>query len=74
MQQVEVRVKGHLDEHWTEWLYGLCFFHTEQNETILTGSVQDQAALYGLLTRLRDLGLVLISVKCEGLGKLADEH
>lgn len=66
MQQVEIRVKGHLDEGWAEWLYGFTFLHTEQNETILSGLIEDQAALYGLLSRLRDLGLVLISVNCEG--------
>jgi hypothetical protein len=62
MQQVEIRVYGHLDENWAEWLDGFTFTHTEQNETVLTGKVKDQAALYGLIAKLRDLGLNLISV------------
>ena len=64
MQHVEIRVKAHIDEQWAEWLHGFTITHTEQNESILCGSVQDQAALYGLLSRLRDLGLSLVSVKC----------
>jgi hypothetical protein len=62
MQQVEIRVIGHLDENWAEWLDGFTFTHTVQNETVLTGKVKDQAALYGLIAKLRDLGLNLISV------------
>ena len=65
MQHVEVRVKGHLDTHWAEWLDGLTITHSEQNETILSGPVQDQAALYGLIAKLRDLGLPLISVNSD---------
>ena len=58
--QVEIRVKGQIDENWSEWFAGLEIMHTDQDETILTGDVVDQAALYGLLARLRDLGLPLI--------------
>ena len=57
MQQVEIRVEGHLDPTWAEWLDGFNLAHTGQDETILTGEVQDQAALYGLIAKLRDLGL-----------------
>jgi hypothetical protein len=64
MLHVEIRVKHHLDEHWSEWLEGFTISHGEGNETILSGSLPDQAALYGLLSRLRDLGVSLISVKC----------
>ena len=60
--KVEIRVKGHLDKNWTEWLDGFTLTHTEQDETILTGSVQDQAALYGLMAKLRDLGVKLIAI------------
>ena len=63
MQSVEIRVKGQSDEHWSDWLGGLTIAHTDQDETVLTGDVVDQAALYGLLARLRDLGLSLLSVK-----------
>jgi hypothetical protein len=62
MQQVEIRVKEHLDQQWTEWLGGFAITHMPQNETILTGSVADQAALYGLISKLRDLGVTIVSV------------
>ena len=62
MQRVEIRVEGHLDQTWAEWLDGFKLVHTEQAETILTGKVKDQAALYGLIAKLRDLGAKLISV------------
>jgi hypothetical protein len=67
MQQVEIRVKERLDQQWTEWLGGFTLTHTQQNETILTGSIPDQAALYGLISKLRDLGVTLISVSFGGL-------
>ncbi len=62
MQQVEIRVKGHLDKQWAEWLDGFTITHTEHNETILSGSIPDQSALYGLMGKLRDLGVVLLAV------------
>lgn len=62
MQQVEIRVERHLDLNWAEWLEGFTLIHTEEGETLLTGNVKDQAALYGLIAKLRDLGLNLISV------------
>ena len=62
MQQVEICVEGHLDLTWAEWLDGFTLTHTEQGETILTGKVKDQAALYGLIAKLRDLGVKLVSV------------
>jgi hypothetical protein len=62
MRTVEIRVKGCIDEHWSTWLAGLRISHTESGETILTGTVNDQAALYGVLGMLRDLGLPLLSV------------
>ena len=62
MQQVEIRIEGHLDQTWADWLDGFTLAHTEEGETILTGEVKDQAALYGLIAKLRDLGVKLISV------------
>jgi len=64
MQQVEIRVRGQIDERWSEWLDGLTIAHTDEHETVLTGSILDQAALYGLVAKLRDLGLSLLSVSC----------
>jgi hypothetical protein len=66
MQQVEIRVKGQIDERWSEWLEGLTITHTAEDETVLVGSVLDQSALYGLIARLRDLGLPLLSVNPSG--------
>ena len=62
MSQVEIRVEGHLDPSWAEWLEGFKITHTQDDLTLLTGTVSDQAALYGLIAKLRDLGLKLISV------------
>jgi hypothetical protein len=64
MLLVEIRVKEHLDEQWAEWLYGFDITRIGPDETALRGSIPDQAALYGLLSRLRDLGLSLVSVDC----------
>jgi hypothetical protein len=65
MRTVEIRVKGCIDEHWSAWLAGLSITHTDRDETILSGRVVDQAALYGVLSMLRDLGLPLLSVASE---------
>ena len=63
-QQVEIRVKGRIDEHWSEWFDGLAIAHSGQDETVLTGPIPDQAALYGLIAKIRNLGLSLRSVSC----------
>jgi hypothetical protein len=62
MRQVEIRVKGCIDERWSEWLDGLRIAHSDQDETVLSGEVVDQAALYGLIAKVRDLGLPLLAV------------
>jgi hypothetical protein len=62
MQRVEIRVKGRIDEHWSDWFDDLTVTHAD-DETVLTGTVADEAALYGLLAKLRDLGLPLVSVQ-----------
>ena len=62
MQQIEIRVKGQIDQHWSDWFGGLNITHTERGESVLTGTVRDQAALRGLLSRIADLGLELILV------------
>ena len=61
MQHVEIRIEGHLDEDWAEWLDGFSITHTEEGETILSGPARDQTALYGLIAKLRDLGVRLIA-------------
>ena len=65
MSRVEIRIKGQIDPHWSTWFEDLAVECTDQDETILRGIVADQGALYGLLARLRDLGLQLLSVVCE---------
>jgi hypothetical protein len=62
MQKVEIRVKGCLDEHWSEWFEGFEISHEGDEETVLTGEVLDQSALYGLIAKLRNLGLTMTSV------------
>jgi hypothetical protein len=57
-----IRVFGRLNEHWRDWFDGLTITGEENGETVLTGPVADQAALYGLLKKIRDLGMPLISV------------
>ncbi len=61
----EIEVEGYLDERWSEWFGEMVITHSELDGgvTILTGEIPDQAALYGLLAKMRDLGLVLLSVK-----------
>jgi hypothetical protein len=58
----ETRVKGHLPQHWPEWLEGLAIIHHRNGETVLSGSLRDQAALLGVVMKVRDLGLTLLSV------------
>jgi hypothetical protein len=58
----EIRLKGHLDDRWAEWFEGLTITLEEDGNTLLTGQVVDQAALHGLLKKVRDLGMPLVSV------------
>ena len=57
----EIRIKGHLDDGWAAWFEGLTVTLEENGETLLTGAVVDQAALHGLLRKVPDLGMPLLS-------------
>ena len=58
----QLRLQGHLDPQWTEWFDGLTITLTPDGDTLLTGPVADQAALHGLLKKVRDLGMPLLAV------------
>ena len=58
----QIRIKGHLGRHWTDWFEGLTLTALDNGETLLTGPLVDQAALHGLLRKVRDLGVPLLSV------------
>ncbi len=66
MKRVEILVKGQIDAEWSAWLEGLAVTHTADGDTSLRGQVPDQPSLYGLLNRLSDLGMQLISVSIAG--------
>lgn len=59
----QIKIAGHLNPAWSEWLEGLTLTHEPDGSTALTGDLTDQADLYGLLIKLRDLGLTLLSVQ-----------
>ncbi len=58
----EIRIEGHISPSWSSWFEGLEIRHEANGETVLVGPIVDQAALHGVLMRVRDLGLPLISV------------
>ena len=62
----EIKIRGHLGPRWSEWFADLQLTHLEGNETLLSGLLPDQAALHGLLERIRDLNLTLVSVAWGG--------
>jgi hypothetical protein len=63
-QYYEIRLKGHLDARWMKWFDGLIITLDENGNTLLSGPVIDQSALHGILKKVRDLGLPLLSVNC----------
>lgn len=68
-----IRVQGHLDAHWSTWFDGMTLARHDDGTTTLEGAVADQAELHGLLTRVRDLGIPLVSVtrvpRCSSAGR-----
>ena len=65
----QIRIKGHLGSQWTDWFGGLIITLEEDGDTLLTGPVIDQSALHGLLKKVRDLGMPLVSVSPLGHGQ-----
>lgn len=65
MERVEIVIRGRIDAHWSEWLGGLQIIYVEQDNSLLTGAITDQAMLHGILTKLRDLDLRIISVNLQ---------
>ena len=63
-QYYEIKLKGHLDPHWSDWFAGLKLTHLDTGETMLSGQLPDQTALHSLLERIRDLNISLVSVTC----------
>ena len=59
----EIRLQGHLDDHWVDWLEGLALTRENDGTTTLTGQLADQAALHGVLNKIRDLNLPIVSVR-----------
>jgi hypothetical protein len=68
MPDYEIRVKGHLDQGWGEWFGGLEITNLKGGEAVLSGELPDQAALHGVLNKVRDLGLPLLAITSGGLG------
>jgi hypothetical protein len=68
----QIRIKGELDSQWSDWFAGLTITLDEDGDTLLTGPVVDQAALHGLLKKIRDLGLPLVSVNHIAPGPASD--
>ena len=62
----KIRVKGHLDGRWSDWFDGLEITNLENGEAVLSGDILDQAALHGVLARVRDLNLALVAVSSVG--------
>ena len=62
----EIKMGGILDESWSDWLDGLSITATDDGNTVLAGPIRDQCALHGLLVKIRDLGLPLLSVEQNG--------
>ena len=69
----QIRLKGHLGPQWATYFDGFTLTNSENGEVLLTGVITDQAALHGVLARIRDLGLPLLSVNCLASGEAGDD-
>lgn len=73
-QNYQIRIEGLLDYSWSDWFDGLTINHMKDDTTVLTGVLPDQAALHGVLNKIRDLGLVLMTVAAEQSESRAQEQ
>ncbi|MHC1787793.1 MAG: hypothetical protein AB9880_12120 [Christensenellales bacterium] len=72
----QIRVRGHLSGQWSQWFQGMSLMAADENDTVLTGQLTDQAELFGLLRKVRDLGMPLISVnriRCDAADDPVDD-
>ena len=75
MNWYEIRVQGHLDQHWSAWFEGLTITYEPEGNTVLRGPLPDEAALHGVLIKVRDLALPLLAVnRVEGSGAEPKSH
>jgi hypothetical protein len=74
VEAIEIRIRGQIDKHWSDWLGGLTIAHNAAGDTVLTGTARDQSALVGLLTRLSGLGLQVISLASTGSAPEGDKE
>ncbi len=65
MRRIEIRIKGQISQRWAGWFDELTISHPSREETVLSGMVKDESAVYGIISRLRDLGLQLISLSSQ---------
>ena len=72
--QYYIRVKGHLDDHWSAWFEDMMISNEANGEAVLAGPLADQAALHGVLIRVRDLGLPLLAVTIVATDELQNNH
>ena len=70
----EIRLKGQLEQHWTDWFGGLAITLEDNGDTLLSGPIVDQAALHGVLRRVRDLGMPLLSITPRDYESNVDHH
>ena len=63
----EIKIKGHLDSHWSDWMGGMKISQDGHGNSIMEGVLPDQAALHGILAQIRDLGLTLVSITSKGV-------
>jgi len=68
MEAIEIRIRGQIDKNWSDWFGGLTIAQNAAGDTVLTGTVRDQAALYGLLEKLSNVGMQLLSFSSHGTG------